>query len=88
MAYGNFVQSYTPPSSIDYSITVDNKALINNIIPGGNPGPRNNYAQYPNHTLKQNRNYQVGWVLADKYGRKDQKKDKATRKVLKKHGVI
>ncbi|NQY55945.1 MAG: hypothetical protein HRT86_05560 [Ilumatobacteraceae bacterium] len=69
VAYGNFVQSYTPPSSIDYSITVDNKALINNIIPGGNPGPRNNYAQYPNHTLKQNRNYQVGWVLADKYGR-------------------
>ena len=29
-----------------------------------------------------------GTPLADKYGRKDQKKDKATRKVLKKHGVI
>ena len=29
-----------------------------------------------------------GTPLADKYGRRDQKKDKATRKVLKKHGVI
>tara|TARA_R100000742_G_C4278880_1_gene102343 strand:- start:142 stop:4476 length:4335 start_codon:yes stop_codon:yes gene_type:complete len=25
--------------------------------------------EYPNHTLKQNRNYQVGVVLSDKYGR-------------------
>ena len=28
-----------------------------------------NYAQYPNHSVKQNRNYQVGFVLADRYGR-------------------
>jgi hypothetical protein len=25
--------------------------------------------EYPNHSVKQNRNYQVGIVLADKYGR-------------------
>ncbi len=69
ITYGNFLQNYTPPASINYSISVDNKALINNIAAGSNPGPRNNYTQFPNHTLKQNRNYQVGWVLADKYGR-------------------
>ena len=28
-----------------------------------------NYIQYPNHTLKQNRNYQAGFVLGDRYGR-------------------
>ena len=27
------------------------------------------FAEYPNHTLKQNRTYQIGWVLADKFGR-------------------
>ena len=35
-------------------------------------GPDQNYVskiEYPNHTLKQNRNYQVGVVLQDKFGR-------------------
>ena len=27
------------------------------------------YVSYPNHSLKQNRNYQVGLVLQDRYGR-------------------
>ena len=29
----------------------------------------NNYCQYPNHSLKQGRNYQVGFVFADRFGR-------------------
>ena len=29
----------------------------------------NSYLSYPTHTLKQNRNYQIGFVLADRYGR-------------------
>ena len=56
--YGNFVQGYTPPNSLNYEVTNNNKAL-----------QYNNYAQYPNHSVKQNRNYQVGFVLADRYGR-------------------
>ena len=28
-----------------------------------------NWVEYPNHSLKQNRNYQVGFILADKFGR-------------------
>ena len=64
ITYGNYLESYTPPININYEITVDNRAVINlaNEV-------YNNYTQYPNSTLKQNRNYQVGWVLGDKYGR-------------------
>ena len=58
VTYGNYTQNHTPPTSIDYQVTYNNKSLV-----------YNNYSQYPNHTVKQNRNYQVGWVLSDRYGR-------------------
>ena len=64
VTYGNFLESYTPPASINYEISVDNRAVINLA-----DEVYNNYTQYPNSTLKQNRNYQVGWILGDKYGR-------------------
>ena len=56
--YGNFLQKHTPPPTLNYEVIEDNKSL-----------EYNNYAQYPNHSIKQNRNYQVGFVLADRYGR-------------------
>ena len=56
--YGNFVSKHTPPSNLDYSVTNVNKSVS-----------YNNYAQYPNHSVKQNRNYQVGFVLSDRVGR-------------------
>jgi hypothetical protein len=56
--YGNFVSQHTPPNNLDYSVINGNKSLA-----------YNNYAQYPNHSVKQNRNYQVGFVLADRVGR-------------------
>jgi len=56
--YGNFLQQHTPPASLDYEALNADKSL-----------EYNNYAQYPNHSLKQNRNYQAGFVLADRYGR-------------------
>ena len=31
-------------------------------------GTNTNFVEYPNHTVKQNRNYQVGIVLSDKFG--------------------
>jgi len=56
--YGNYVAKYTPPNNLDYSVINENKALS-----------YNNYIQYPNHSVKQNRNYQAGFVLADRVGR-------------------
>ena len=58
ITYGNYTQNHTPPSTLDYQVTYNDKSL-----------DFNNYAQYPNHTVKQNRNYQVGWILSDRYGR-------------------
>ena len=56
--YGNFVQKHTPPNGIDYEVINADKSVL-----------FDNYAQYPNHSVKQNRNYQVGFVLADRFGR-------------------
>jgi len=56
--YGNFYNTYTPPANINYNTAVQPKSNM-----------FTNFVEYPNHTLKQNRNYQVGFVLADKFGR-------------------
>ena len=56
--YGNFINKSTPPASLDYNLAVIKKRQ-----------PFDSWAQYPNHTLKQNRNYQAGFILADKFGR-------------------
>jgi len=57
--YGNFIDKYTAPTSVDYKVGIfDRDTLIDD-----------SYVEYPNHTVKQNRNYQVGFVLSDKFGR-------------------
>ena len=56
--YGNFYTTYSAPSSINYNVSIQAKQDI-----------FTNFIEYPNHTLKQNRNYQVGFILADKFGR-------------------
>ena len=58
ITYGNFVENHTPPPPIDYEVILADKSLA-----------YDNYAQYPNHSIKQNRNYQVGFILSDRYGR-------------------
>ena len=59
--YGNFYNKFSPPTSgIKYEVGVGNKRTTPDI---------NNWIEYPNSSLKQNRNYQVGIVLADKWGR-------------------
>jgi len=57
--YGNFVEKMTPPSAIDYSVGFTNSDLESS----------NFAAIYPHQTVKSNRTYQVGFVLADYYGR-------------------
>lgn len=60
--YGNFVNKHTAPPHLNYQVSVSQKF---------SSGLQNNYSyvEYPEHTLKRNRNYQVGFVLSDRYGR-------------------
>ena len=58
--YGNFKDKYTPPNTVSYKVAVAPKILTTKY---------DNWVEYPNHSIKQNRNYQVGFVLADKFGR-------------------
>ena len=57
--YGNFKDVYTPPAEVHYTIASTVKTTVLN----------DNWIEYPNHSLKQNRNYQVGFVLCDKFSR-------------------
>ena len=68
--YGNFFDRQTPPLTLDFGVGVSSKCdasspttKTSSLISTGSK------SQYPNHTLKQNRTYQVGIVLSDKYGR-------------------
>ncbi len=56
--YGNFKDKHTPYDTLDYNCTVQEK---NDLY--------TSWAEYPNSTIKQNRTYQIGFVLADKFGR-------------------
>lgn len=68
--YGNFIDKHTSPINLNYTLQINQKdslptptsSVVNN---------RDYYVrkEYQNHTLKQNRTYQVGVVLSDRYGR-------------------
>tara|TARA_R110001606_G_scaffold40444_1_gene110407 strand:+ start:3317 stop:8746 length:5430 start_codon:yes stop_codon:yes gene_type:complete len=60
---GNFFDKPTPPLTLDFAIGVTPK-----LQPFEASSSFSSVA-YPNHTVKQNRTYQVGVVLQDKYGR-------------------
>jgi hypothetical protein len=60
--YGNYRDVYTPPLNVSYTVGVAPKEI--DYADGSS-----SFIEYPNHTLKENRNYQVGFILADKYGR-------------------
>ncbi len=66
--YGNFIDKHSSPDSLTYGLGFADKEKPPSV---GVLNPNNIYSQieYPNHTLKQNRNYQLGVVLADRYGR-------------------
>ena len=57
--YGNFYDRYSSPDSIDYYVGAFAR----------NTNNFDSWVEYPNHNIKQNRNYQVGFILADKFGR-------------------
>ncbi len=58
--YGNYFDQHTPPAALNYNCRIANKSDVGNY---------NNFVEYPSHTVKRNRNYQIGFVLSDKYGR-------------------
>jgi len=58
IVYGNYLDRHTGPNSIAFSANASNKSI-----------KFDNYTQFPKHQLKQNRTYQVGFVLSDRYGR-------------------
>jgi hypothetical protein len=65
--YGNYVDGHSSVDSLNYEVSAAPKSVIlptpTGIING------NIRREYQNHTLKQNRSYQVGVVLSDRYGR-------------------
>jgi hypothetical protein len=61
--YGNFVNKHTAPTHLNYQVTVGQK------FSRGDLDNNWSYIEYPEHTVKRNRNYQVGFVLSDRYGR-------------------
>ena len=73
--YGNFVDRHTSPLTLEYMVGVSPKFNIGDESESkGNVGIDDIYTeksiiQYPTHSLKHNRNYQVGIVLSDRYGR-------------------
>nr|MBC8296878.1 hypothetical protein [Pelagibacterales bacterium] len=64
--YGNYQSQHTPPETINYQVGANEKSAPTT---GEAVTEFYNWVEYPNHTLKQNRNYQVGFILADKFGR-------------------
>ena len=63
VVYGNYVTSNPYPDFINYKVGISEKLSTNETT---NAVSR---VEYPNHTLKQNRSYQVGIVLCDRFGR-------------------
>ena len=65
--YSNFQDKHTPPNQLDYNVGAFNKYSFD--INSNDTLSFTSINEYPMHTLKQNRNYQVGVVLSDKFGR-------------------
>ncbi len=67
--YGNYQDKHTSPEGLDYNVTASNKSAFATYTGSDVVKNTTSIVEYPNHTLKQNRNYQVGFVLSDRYGR-------------------
>ncbi len=66
--YGNFLDKHSSPDNLQYDLIFNEKTY-----PSGSSdndeANRDLTVEFPAHTLKQNRSYQVGVVLMDRYGR-------------------
>ena len=69
--FGTVVVSYDPTTGImvlSNNVTVSASDLLL-LVPGSDTQNTTSIIEYPNHSLKENRNYQVGVVLSDRFGR-------------------
>lgn len=55
--------------TLDQNITLPSGSVVLIFEPGGNVETTTSIVEYPNSSVKTNRNYQVGFVLSDRYGR-------------------
>jgi len=69
IVYSNFQDKHSPPLTIDYDVAVTPKDELQYPLPENKAFWTTSAVEYPMHTVKQNRNYQVGFVLSDRYGR-------------------
>ena len=63
VVYGNFLNKNNPPAFLNYNVAATEKSdfnLVNNTTSS---------IEYPSSSVKTNRNYQIGFVLADRFGR-------------------
>ena len=58
--YSNFYDKHTSPNTLDYNVNINVKDSLSSEALA---------IEYQNHTIKENRTYQVGIVLSDRYGR-------------------
>ena len=61
--YGNFQDKHTPPEGINYQVLASKKIDITT------ENSSLGVVEYPTSNVKENRNYQIGVVLSDRYGR-------------------
>ena len=65
IVYGNYVNKPTPPQFLNYNIAATEKFDFSI----DNDEHKTSVVEYPSSSLKTNRDYQVGFVLSDKFGR-------------------
>ena len=65
--YGNYIDKHSSLSTLNYTVSGAQKSQGE--WSGITDADSNIRKEYQNHTLKQNRTYQVGVVLSDRYGR-------------------
>jgi hypothetical protein len=61
--YGNFLNKHTSPTNLNFA------CIANDRLQAHEANTTFSTIEYPTHSLKQNRTYQIGIVLADRYGR-------------------
>ena len=67
VVYSNFQDKHTPPASFDYDVVVNQKSPYSES--GLVASQTTSSVEYPQHNVKQNRSYQLGFILSDRYGR-------------------
>jgi len=71
VVYGNYQDKFSYPKFLNYTVGYDTKSSFSidtNVDPNSTTDTTS-IIEYPNSSVKQNRTYQVGVILSDKFGR-------------------